>query len=123
MGPSQPPEILSKQSGTHAASRALSQEGRGVGVGVDVDVDVDEEEEEETKLPDRHSIAVAKKNFSMSVSRSEYGCRSLPSVRPGLYLWAEGDLLHSLRKRYKKQKANAGEWGFCTLEPIWEVQL
>ena len=34
---------------------------------------------------------------------------ALPSVRPGLYLWAEGDLLHSLRKRYKKQKANAGE--------------
>ena len=66
MGPSQPPEILSKQSGTHAASRALSQEGRGVGVGVDVDVDVDVEEEEETKLPDRHSIAVAKKNFIRS---------------------------------------------------------
>ena len=65
MGPSQPPEILSKQSGTHAASRALSQ-GRGVGVGVDVDVDVEEEEEEETKLPDRHSIAVAKKNFIRS---------------------------------------------------------
>jgi hypothetical protein len=36
--------------------------------------------------------------------------KSLPSVRPGLYLWAEGDL-SSAQPQEKIQKAESERWG------------